>query len=406
MKIGILALTSGEEWKNEKNELLNQLKDVLFKQGFDSDEVTNNFPEFDYVLTFVITGGTEGKFRENLRFLKPPYIIVAHPYYNSLPASLEIKAFLGKKGGIFLFEKEKVENELTKMLKVIKIKKTLNSKTIALIGNPSFWLIASSPPLQLIKERFGLEVKQVPLEELISEYERLKEEDVLDEAESILKRTSEIIKIDIKDIVKALKLKKSIESIREKEYFDYLSLECFSLIKPLDTTGCLALSLFNDIDLVSGCEGDLPSTLTMIILKEISGSPNFLGNISWVKQKGDISEVTLTHCTIATSILSYFQLTTHFETGKGVGIKGFLPENIGTLARIGGERLEKIFFRKAQITNNLNQDNLCRTQLLLEVENSKQYFLKEPLGNHHIWTSGNLQNELKIFAEIFNLEKI
>ena len=41
------------------------------------------------------------------------------------------------------------------------------------------------------------------------------------------------------------------------------TLRCFDLVTRLRTTGCYALSRLNDQGLIAGCEGDVPSTLTM-----------------------------------------------------------------------------------------------------------------------------------------------
>lgn len=405
MKIGILALISSEVWSNQKNLLVKDLINLLNLQGIFSEEVNNNYSEFDYILTFVITGGTEKKYKEQLKYLKEPYIIIAHPLYNSLPASLEIKAYLGSKGRIFLFNNENIGLELKNMLKVFQLKRVLKNKTLALIGKPSFWLIASSPPIEILEERFSLKIKEIPLDKLLVVYGEIRDEEVMTDSNRYLKYIQST-KTNSHELIKALKLKKALEYLKNEYGFDYFSLECFSLINSIDTTGCLALSLFNDQGVVSGCEGDLPSTLTMILLKELSQSPNFLGNISWVIDKGEFTDVTLTHCTVSTAMSSNFYLTTHFETEKGVGIKGYLPIGTGYLVRIGGERLEKIFFRKANLINNQENDYLCRTQLSLLVEKSYDYFIKHPLGNHHIWSTGISEFELEILSDLFNFQKI
>lgn len=49
---------------------------------------------------------------------------------------------------------------------------------------------------------------------------------------------------------------------------------------------------------------------------------------------------------------------------------------------------------------------MCRTQILLKTNKDSEYFLKKPLGNHHIFVQGDYQDELKLISEIFNLEPL
>lgn len=67
-----------------------------------------------------------------------------------------------------------------------------------------------------------------------------------------------------------------------------------------------------------------------------------MGNIAWIDREGEKTlDLILAHCTAPLSIVNNYLLTTHFETGKGVGIKGFFNKEIGTLVRIGGKILIK-----------------------------------------------------------------
>lgn len=49
---------------------------------------------------------------------------------------------------------------------------------------------------------------------------------------------------------------------------------------------------------------------------------------------------------------------------------------------------------------------MCRTQILVKTNKDSEYFLKKPLGNHHIFVQGDYQDEQKQFQKIFNLKTL
>ena len=85
------------------------------------------------------------------------------------------------------------------------------------------------------------------------------------------------------------------EIIRDYD-LNALSIECFSLLSQTESTACYALSHLNDKGTVAGCEGDLPSTFTMMIVKLLIGQASFMANVASVDQEQN--SAILAHCTI------------------------------------------------------------------------------------------------------------
>ena len=132
---------------------------------------------------FVLTGGTEkivldlvGKRNQYVK--NEPVYLIAHSSDNSLPASLEILAKLkqdGKKGQIFYLESSTDSSGLDKIqstVKFISVKDKLSKSKIGLIGEPSDWLVASSPKSKIITERWGPMVVTIDLNEVTSNLSR------------------------------------------------------------------------------------------------------------------------------------------------------------------------------------------------------------------------------------------
>lgn len=404
MRIGLIPISSDETRRPIEIKFLNEVKSFLEKREFEADEYKEG-EEYDFYVFIVVTGGSEKKFLDIYKKIKPPYLFIANRFNNSLPATLEIIAYLRGEGKIFLWDKKNERKDLLRILNVLSIKEKIYGKKIGLIGNPSYWLISSTPEFNLVKERFGIKIENYPIEDLIERYKNEEDDPQIDEILKNLKRKAiELKDINENDLRKAIKLYLITKKVALENNFDALTMECFRIIKPLDTTGCLALSLLTSEDIISGCEGDIPSTITMYLMKKISEKPPFMANIASIEREGDkTTDIVIAHCTVPISLVNNFLLTTHFETGKGVGIKGFFNKGVGTLVRIGGENLDKIFYTRAKLIDNLREDYMCRTQIKLKINSTKDYFLKNPLGNHHIFVLGDYTEELNILSKIFNL---
>ena len=110
--------------------------------------------------------------------------------------------------------------------------------------------------------------------------------------------------------------------------------------------------------------------------------------------------MVLAHCTIGLKLTDRFVLRSHFETKKGIGIQGLAPTGEVTLVKCGGECLDEYYLTTGTLTENTNYLNLCRTQVRIQLNSSADYFLKNPLGNHHILLHGNYEIMLNEFLQL------
>ena len=406
MRLGLIPLSSDETRRPIELSFLKEVRDFVEKKGIEVEEFKEG-EDYDFVIFLVVTGGSERKFLKIHKKFSPPYLFITNKFNNSLPAALEINAYLKGKGRIFLWDKRSEKKDFVRALKTLKLTEEIKGKKMGVIGKPSFWLIASTPDESVVKERFGIDIDFYPIEKFIERVKKSDDSSIDEILIDLKKKATKITEIDDNELRKALKVYKTTKEIAVERRWDLLSMECFSIIKPLDTTGCIALSLLTSEGITAGCEGDIPSTLTMYIIEKLTERPAFMGNIAWVDRSGEeTTDLYFAHCTVPLKMVKSFSLMTHFETGKGVGIKGFFDRSIGTLTRIGGDSLNRIFFARAKIEKNLRSEMMCRTQIVLKVKAKSDYFLKRPIGNHHVFSMGDYTEELELFSEIMKLERV
>ena len=358
-------------------------------------------------LIYVRTGGTEGIFKRMLPSLlqstNRPFYLLTSGKSNSLAASLEILSFLRQNG--FLGEvihgsTTYMEQKIALLYQVEQAIRQLATTRLGVIGQPSDWLISSNVDYALIKERLGIELIDVQMDDVLKRLEVEAQASVKELLElERLKGIPEKIRASLSG---AIRIYQALKYIVEDDSLDGFTIRCFDLLSAVHNTGCLALAQLNADGIVAGCEGDIPAMLTMRIGKAVTGVSGFQANPASIDvEKG---ELVFAHCTIPLNMVQHFDLDTHFESGIGVGIRGYMQEGPVTVFKVAGN-LSRYFVEEGLLIANQAKPNLCRTQQVIRLTHPERvnYFLNEPIGNHHIILPGHCKALLDaVFAKLTN----
>lgn len=321
-------------------------------------------------LIYIRTGGTEGIFKPLLPQLqqqsKRPFYLLTSGKSNSLAASMEILSYLNQQGitGEIIHGSTTYIHHRIKVLEQVgEARSKMKGCRLGLIGEPSDWLISSRFDRTIVKERLGIELVYIPMKELLE-------------------------MPNVKKIYEALK------ALVEKYQLQGFTLRCFDLLTTIRDTGCMALAKLNAEGIVAGCEGDVPAMLSMKIIQALTGVSGFQANPATIDpEKG---EMLFAHCTIPLNMVEHYELDTHFESGIGVGIRGYMKEGPVTIFKVAGD-MSRHFIAEGTLVRNQAKPDLCRTQQVIELDDKGQtrYFLTQPIGNHHIIVPGHLKELLE-----------
>ncbi len=355
--------------------------------------------EFPLLVVCVLTGGTERRIIELWRDQRSacaenPVFLLAHPGLNSLPAAMEALAFLrgeGVPGRVFYLEgphdSEGIQ-QITETLFHYRVREELRGARIGLIGQPSEWLVASSPPPDVIETAWGVEVVEIPLERLYTELESADSQAIQTLAEEFTAGAERIVEPREGEIADAVRVYLALRAVVEKHGLDALSLPCSEMIASRRLTGCYGVARLNDEGIIAGCEGDLVSVLTMLWALRLTEQLPWMANAARVDPK--LNSIWLAHCTVPLSLTRTYTLRSHFESGMGVAIAGELPATPVTLARIGGPRLDRLWTAEGQIVGTADAEDLCRTQMVIILTHGEVAdLMAEPLGSHLVAIPGS-----------------
>ncbi|MBQ3798634.1 MAG: hypothetical protein II842_20540 [Butyrivibrio sp.] len=386
MNIKISGLRSGLNYNDMLNPITGGfISDIEEKLGSKLNMSDIDDYECDLKLIFIQSGGSENLFLQNLDKLKEPYYLLTNGSNNSLAASLEIMTFItgrGKNGEILHGDVDYIADRIRTLVMTEKLKKSLSETVFGVMGHPSDWLIASVPAYDEVTKKLGVTFNDISLDEVKQEYDRVAmvNKDLLPGV------------FDDSEKVKALRVFGAFKTIADKYDLSGFTVRCFDLLKPLATTGCAGLALLNDEGVTAACEGDIAALISMHIVKLLTGQPSFQANPSRIIPADNT--MVLAHCTIPLAMTRDQRLDTHFESGTGVAIKGYLREEDVTVFRLSAD-LKNFFVSDGKIIKNLDEPDLCRTQILVRLEEDVSEILKKPCGNHHIVFYGHHADDIR-----------
>lgn len=389
-KIAIYTLTSALHDEQAVQAATSQFLDNLHidYEMMGSDYATYGSHALD--LIYVRTGGTEGIFKRLLPMLqrvsRQPFYLLTSGKSNSLAASMEILSYLrqrGIKGEILHGSNEYVTRQIKVLTTVGIARQKLHGARLAVVGAPSDWLISSRYDREALHDRLGIELIDIPMSEVLAAHEAA-DGQVTDRALEAMAPTDAIRHA----IPGAMRIYQALRQLVERYRLQGLTLRCFDLLTAVKNTGCLALAQLNAEGIVAGCEGDVPAALSMLIGQALTGKAGFQCNPAIIDP--ELGQITLAHCTIPLNIVEHYELDTHFESGIGVGIRGFMPTGDVTLFKVAGD-LTRHFSQNATLLRNESQPGMCRTQQVLQLSQPEQanYFLTDPIGNHHVVLPGH-----------------
>lgn len=281
---------------------------------------------------------------------------------------------------------------------------------------------------RLLKEIFGVSARIVSFKELLDVYESIRENEI-NNILSNLKRNANKILVPEKDLVKACRMYVALRKLMERYDANAVTVDCLAGIREniLPIAPCLAFSLFNDEGVPATCEADIETMLANIIIHYLSGRLGFQGD-PVIDEKNNV--LVLAHCTSPTKIYGYnrenekFDIVTHSETWRNVGVKTYMPETgIATVFDIravvetvytgwplvaSGSILKGyyMYFDTASIVENPYKDSVrgCRTKIALRLNIPLRDFSDNFYGHHRIVVIGNFVKELEIVSRLLGIK--
>jgi len=366
---------------------------------------------------------------EPLAYLNLPIIVwTRQGYYGAW--SRDRVSFLRSKGAaVYDFVEPDEAREIVRALRTVA--RLRHSKIIyfgAIPGSTGRFetvgVVGSSWNFDEIKKKFGVTVKQIPINHLLKRMDAVSDEEAAEILEEWKENFDDLKEGDIERLLEVAKMYKAMEIIMSEQGANAMTINCLAdLFRTRFITPCIALSKFSDAMVPAGCEGDLNTLLTMMLFSFTSDEPSVMGNIYLFRPKRgpgfppedvilEDTKVSLrenrarfTHDVIPLKLAtSKYRLADYHGTGRGLTAYADLRsgEKV-TFGRID-PRLDRMVFTVADI-EKVEDSVHCRFSAWVKMPDIKAY-LQNISSHHSAMVYGDWTSTLIRVSEMLGLRPI
>jgi hypothetical protein len=305
--------------------------------------------------------------------------------------------------------------ELERLAALLRVPARLRQSRILAVGHATGTAPARSP--ERIKEKFGAELVVLTAAEQLAAYQAVEPAAAQAEAEAYwLKPARKIVEPSREEIVNSARLYLALKNLMiQRRAQAVTSTLCMG--EPVNA--CLAFSKLNDLGLVGACEGDMDSTLTMLLSSYAFGKPGFITDPLFDVSKNAVIHA---HCVSATRLdgpggpRAPFVIRTHRDDNRGAALEVTL--------RVGQEitcaklvNLDTLLVSAQKIIEIPDFDDRgCRTQCTARVADARRMLANWGSGIlegtdmmtllHRVIWYGNQVENLRDLAQLLGLKVV
>lgn len=264
-----------------------------------------------------------------------------------------------------------------------------------------------------IEEVLGIRVVPIRFEELHQAYEAADREESDRVAGRWMKEAERLVEPTPEEIRKSGAMYVGMKELLKRHGAEGISINCLGGFYggKIKAYPCLGFSELNDAGLVGGCEGDLRSASTMMVLGALVGRPGFISDPVIDTSK---NRIIYAHCVAPTKVFgpegprNPYHLRSHSEDRKGAALRSLLPlGHMTTTLEIKAETRE-VLIHQGKSVENVDQDMACRTKLAVEVKGDIDRLMREwdQWGWHRVTVYGDVLGAIREFAGAAGLKVV
>lgn len=262
--------------------------------------------------------------------------------------------------------------EIDKVAALMRVAPRMRQTRIIVVRGPQGTDAACSA--EQVKARLGTEIVPITVEETLKAHEAVDIKAAEAEAEQYwLSQAKKIVEPTREEIINSARFYLATKNIMMRERARAVtSSNCMG--EP--AKGCLTYSKLNDLGLVGTCEGDMDSTLTMLIFGYAFGVPGFVTDPVFDTSRNALIHF---HCTCATKMDGPagkrlpFAIRTQTDSDRGVALE--VENRVGQVVTCAKFiNLDTMLISTGKIIEVTHDELGCRTQFVTEVADARKMF--------------------------------
>jgi hypothetical protein len=376
------------------------------------EQLASRLGDVDGILVIHLTMGTGGVLKEILKAQKP-MVVFAVPY------SGHQWTHFGE------LQKQQVGAKMECML-------TSDYKQLAVAVRPfraihhlreakildvrSSWSEGRQEYAANIRNKFGTEIKQIELKQVLDAYNAVDDNLANAEAQRWIKGAVKVVEPSTEDIIKSCKMALAFERLLDEEAATVITVDCYgSMFEPLCRSyafPCIGFTRLNNMGLGGICESNLRDAMTHILFQGLVGRPGFISDPTIDESN---NTAILAHCLGTTKMdgpngpAAPYKLRTIMERREGAvpQVQMRIGQTVTQAELIGTDLL--LYFTGEIIATpvSLKDDRGCRTKIAVRVDgDARKLWQNWSHGLHRVTCYGDIARELGYFSRFTDINLV
>ncbi len=266
---------------------------------------------------------------------------------------------------------------------------------------------------KVIKEVFETEVKQIFSQEFNDAYKQADRTQGAQWAKHWIQNAEKVIEPSTEEIEKSGAMYLAMKSLLEKYKAPAIAVDCLGLYYggKLQAYPCLGFFQFNNDGLVGACEGDLPSTMMMLMMTYLVGRP---GYISDPVIDTSTNQIIYAHCVATNKVFgpkgpsNPYHIRSHSEDRKGAAVRSLMPVGETTTNIEFNTERKELIMHQSKTVGNVDEDKACRTKLAAEVKGDINKLMSEwdRFGWHRVTFFGDHKKAVETISALLGIKVV
>jgi hypothetical protein len=267
-----------------------------------------------------------------------------------------------------------------------------------------------------MKNKFGTEIKQITLDQVVSAYNAVSDDDAKAETDRWVKGAEKVVEPSMENIFKACKLALAFERMLDQEDATVMTVDCYGTMWDktikLPAYPCLGFVRLNNMGLGGICESDLQCAMTHIMFQGLSGRPSFISDPTVDESKNSI---IMAHCLGTTKMdgpdnpAAPYKLRDVMERQEGVvpQVQMRIGQKVTQAILLGTDLLPYFTGEIIEAPVGLEVDRGCRTKITVKVDGDVRKLWKNWTNGLHRQTCyGDITRELGFFCRFKEIKMV
>ncbi|HQO34025.1 MAG TPA: hypothetical protein PLG59_05160 [bacterium] len=373
----------------------------LLRVKEDLEKLKGTMDGVDGIIVFNLTS-TVGHLVKGITEYNIPTFLFSQPYSGHDWSTI---ADMQKKGKRIDVMATSDFNDLVPGLRTFRTVRRLRDSKILWTGD-----VVSNKFAQQVAEKFGTQVLPISGDQMMAAYEAADKAQAAALAREMISQAKKVVEPSKEEIEKSTRFYLAMQNMLREAGAQAIAINCLGMFREgkLPAYPCLGFARLNDDGLVGVCEGDLPSTLTMLTFAYLVERPGFISDPVIDTSKDAVIHA---HCVAPTKMGGpdskpcAYAIRSHMEDDKGAAMQVFM--DIGqkiTMARYLDA--DAMMISTGEIVDVPESDRGCRTKITTKVADARKMLYQYTGGLHRVIFYGDHVQDIYRLSHFLNFKVI